>query len=123
MARPTNTEKKATIMTPEVKTNRSPNFSTNFPEINPDAKRVNANIETISPIAALLTPKVRAKIGIAGRSTPKPTATENAAAVTMKTSRGRSPKSRLRINQGPRRMILLGLRRNPYWCAVELHAT
>jgi len=67
---PARKTKTAIINTPLEKTARSPNKSTSFPEINPDAKRVIANIEMIKPIAALLTPKVRANTGIAGRIIP-----------------------------------------------------
>jgi hypothetical protein len=69
---------------------RSPNLSTSFPENNPEAKRVSAKSEMINPTAALLTPKDRAKSGIAGTIIPKPTATKNEATTRTLTSRGRS---------------------------------
>ena len=78
--------------TPVEKTALSPNLSTNAPEINPDAKRVIAKAETIKPMAALFTPNVLAKTGIAGMIIPKPTATKKDAAIRIDTSRGRSLK-------------------------------
>lgn len=45
--------------------------------------RTMAKIETIKPIAALLTPNVLAKNGIAGTMMPKPTATKNDAMVRI----------------------------------------
>jgi hypothetical protein len=62
--------KTATIKTPAAKTFRSPNRSVNAPETKPDVKRVIAKAETINPIAALVTPKVFAKTGIAGMTIP-----------------------------------------------------
>jgi hypothetical protein len=78
--------------TPVEKTALSPNLSTKVPEIRPEQKRVIAKAETINPIAALLTPKVLAKTGIAGMIIPKPTATKKDAAIRIDTSRGRSLK-------------------------------
>ncbi len=47
-----------------------------------------ANVEIIKPICVLFTPKVLAKIGIAGMINPKPTATKKATAVRTDTSLG-----------------------------------
>jgi hypothetical protein len=80
--------KKETIKSPKPRTARSPNRSTNLPEINPEEKRMIAKLEMIKPIAVLLTPKDEAKIGIAGIIKPKPTATKNATADKTETSRG-----------------------------------
>ena len=82
--------KAETIKIPDEKTALSPNLSTRTPEIKPEAKRVIAKAETITPIAALLTPKDFAKTGIAGMTMPKPTATKKDAATRIETSRGRS---------------------------------
>jgi hypothetical protein len=79
--------KTETINTPDENTARSPNLSTNVPEMSPEAKRVIAKAETINPIAALLTPKDLAKTGMAGNTIPKPTATKKDAATSMETSR------------------------------------
>ena len=76
--------------TPDEKTARSPKRSTKLPEISPEQKRVIAKAETINPIAALFTPKDLAKIGIAGITIPKPTATKKEAATRIETSRGSS---------------------------------
>ena len=76
--------------TPVEKTALSPNLSTKVPEIRPEQKRVIAKAETINPIAALLTPKVLAKTGIAGMIIPKPTATKKDAATRIETSWGSS---------------------------------
>ena len=80
------------MKSPKPKTARSPNLSTNLPEINPDEKRIIAKLEMIKPIAVLLTPKDEAKIGIAGIIKPNPTATKNATADKTETSRGSSAK-------------------------------
>ena len=47
-----------------------------------------ANEEMINPIKVLDTPKVLAKIGIAGMIKPNPTATKNEIAVRTETSLG-----------------------------------
>ena len=78
--------------TPVEKTALSPNLSPKVPEIRPEQKRVIAKAETIKPIAALFTPNVLAKTGIAGMMIPKPTATKKDAAIRIDTSRGRSLK-------------------------------
>jgi hypothetical protein len=97
--------KKATIKTPVANTLRSPNRSVSAPEIKPDAKRVIAKAETIKPIAALFTPKVFAKTGIAGITIPKPTATKKEAPMRIETSRGSPLKgdviNRLHLLQHP----------------------
>jgi hypothetical protein len=49
-----------------------------------------AKEEMMRPIRVLETPKVLAKIGIAGIINPKPTATKNEIAVSTETSLGRS---------------------------------
>ena len=84
--------KKETINRPKPKTARSPKRSTNLPDIRPDENLIIAKLETINPIAVLLTPKDAAKIGIAGIIKPKPTATKNATADKTETSRGSSAK-------------------------------
>lgn len=86
-------------------TMRSPNKSTNFPDINPDENRAMANIETMSPTAELFTPKDLANSGIAGMMMPKPSATKNDADTRTLTSRGNPARSRVEINQLPRRQI------------------
>jgi hypothetical protein len=80
------------INKPNPSTARSPNLSTNFPEINPDEKRIIAKLEIINPIAVLLTPNDEANIGTAGIIKPKPTATKKATADKTETSRGSSAK-------------------------------
>ena len=80
--------KKETINKPKPKTARSPNRSTNFPDIKPEENRIIAKLEMINPIAVLLTPKDAAKIGIAGIIKPKPTATKNATTESTPTSFG-----------------------------------
>ena len=82
--------KNETINKPKPSTARSPNLSTNFPEIKPDENRITAKAETIKPIAVLLTPNDEAKIGIAGIIKPKPIATKNETVESMATSRGRT---------------------------------
>ncbi len=84
--------KNETMKSPKPKTARSPNLSTNLPEINPDEKRIIAKLEMIKPIAVLLTPKDEAKIGIAGIIKPNPTATKNATEERIETSRGNCAK-------------------------------
>lgn len=82
--------KNATINKPKPRTARSPNRSTNLPEINPDEKRIIAKLEITRPIAVLLTPKEAANKGIAGMIRPKPTATKKATADRTATSLGSS---------------------------------
>jgi len=77
---------------PKPRTARSPNLSTNFPEIKPDENRIIAKLEIINPIAVLLTPNDEAKIGTAGIIKPKPTATKKETADKTETSRGSSTK-------------------------------
>ena len=84
-----------TINRPKPSTTRSPNLSTNFPEKRPDTNLIIANAEMMSPIRVLETPKVLAKIGIAGMINPKPTATRNEIAVRTETSLGRPLKGEL----------------------------
>ena len=84
--------KNETINKPKPRTARSPNRSTNLPEINPEEKRIIAKLEMINPIAVLLTPKDAANIGIAGIIKPKPTATKNETAERIETSRGNCAK-------------------------------
>jgi hypothetical protein len=81
--------KPETIINPKPSTKRSPNISTNLPAINPEVNRITAKLETIKPIRVLDTPKVWAKIGIAGTINPKPIATRNEIDVSTETSRGR----------------------------------
>lgn len=47
-----------------------------------------AKLEMIKPIKVFVTPKVRAKIGMAGIIRPKPIATRNEIVVSTDTSRG-----------------------------------
>lgn len=84
--------KNETINKPKPRTARSPNRSTNLPEIKPEEKRIIAKLEMIKPIAVLLTPNEAAKIGIAGIINPKPTATKNETAERIETSRGNCAK-------------------------------
>jgi len=84
--------KNETINRPKPSTARSPNRSTNLPEIKPEEKRIIAKLEMINPIAVLLTPKDAANIGIAGIIKPKPTATKNETAERIETSRGNCAK-------------------------------
>lgn len=56
-----------------------------------------AKLEIINPIIVFVTPKVRAKIGMAGIIKPKPTATRNEIAVRTVTSIGSPRKRFLRI--------------------------
>ena len=80
--------KNETINKPKPRTARSPNRSTNLPEIKPEEKRIIAKLEMINPIAVLLTPNDDAKIGIAGIINAKPTATKKETAERIETSRG-----------------------------------
>jgi hypothetical protein len=98
--------------TPDENTALSPKRSTKEPEINPEQNRVIAKAETIKPIAALFTPKDFAKIGIAGITIPKPTATKKEAATRIETSRGSSLKGE-RINLNFLQLLLHELLRNP----------
>ncbi len=75
---------------PVASTARSPNRLTNRPPGRPVARRMNANADTTAPTAALPTPNSLAKTGMAGDWMPKPTATVNATAVRILTSRGSS---------------------------------
>jgi hypothetical protein len=84
--------KKETINNPKPSTARSPNRSTNLPEINPEEKRMIAKLEMINPIAVLFTPKDAANIGIAGIINPNPTATKNETEERIETSRGNCAK-------------------------------
>lgn len=74
---------------------RSPYRSTNRPPPRADTKRISAKAEMTAPAAVLPTPNERANSGIAGATTPKPTATETATAARTVTSRG-SPVNGLR---------------------------
>lgn len=89
--------KNETIKSPKPRTARSPNRSTNLPEINPEEKRIIAKLEMIKPIAVLLTPKDEAKIGMAGIIRPNPTATKKATEERIETSRGNCAKGFLPI--------------------------
>ncbi len=80
--------KTETINRPNPSTTRSPNLSTNFPEKSPDTNRIMAKEETMRPIKVFETPKVFAKIGIAGMINPKPTATRKEIVVSTETSLG-----------------------------------
>lgn len=80
--------KNETINRPKPSTARSPNRSTNLPEIKPEEKRIIAKLEMINPIAVLLTPNEAANIGIAGIINPNPTATKKETAERIETSRG-----------------------------------
>lgn len=80
--------KNETINRPKPSTARSPNRSTNLPEIKPEEKRIIAKLEMINPIAVLFTPNDEAKIGIAGIINPNPTATKKETAERIETSRG-----------------------------------
>jgi hypothetical protein len=84
--------KNETINRPKPRTARSPNRSTNLPEIKPDEKRIIAKLEIINPIAVLFTPNDDANIGIAGIINPKPTATKKDTAERIETSRGKCAK-------------------------------
>src|SRR3954447_20151089 len=75
---------------PLAKMIRSPKRSTSRPPPRADTKRINANALTTAPTAVSLTPNESANSGIAGMTTPKPTATATATAVRTPTSRGRS---------------------------------
>ena len=117
--------KSATIPTPLEKTARSPKRSTNFPEISPEENRATAKAETINPTAALLTPKERAKTGIAGRTIPKPNATKNDAKINIFTSRRNWAKGEVNldwINRLPHQLLPHELLHNPYLYAMELRA-
>ena len=76
------------MKSPKPKTTLSPKRSTSFPENKPDTNRMIANEEMINPIKVLDTPKVLAKIGIAGMIKPNPTATKKEIAVRTETSLG-----------------------------------
>ena len=56
-----------------------------------------ANEEMINPIKVLETPKVFAKIGMAGMISPKPTATRKDIEVSTATSLGRPRKGELNL--------------------------
>jgi hypothetical protein len=83
------------MMSPNPRTTRSPNRSTNFPEKSPETNLIIANEEMINPMRVLETPNVFAKIGIAGMINPKPTATKNEIVVRTDTSLGRPLKGEL----------------------------
>lgn len=84
-----------TMKRPNPRTTRSPKRSTNFPEKSPETKRMIAKEEMINPIRVFETPKVLAKIGMAGIIRPNPTATRNEIAVSTETSFGSPLKGEL----------------------------
>jgi len=59
-----------------------------LPEKRPATNRIIAKEEMINPIRVFETPKVLAKIGIAGMIKPKPTATRKEIEVSTETSLG-----------------------------------
>jgi hypothetical protein len=81
----------ATVTSPAVSTDRSPNRSTSEPPLNAETNRKKANALTARPTAVVPTPKERANSGIAGATMPKPSATTKATTERTPTSRGRSP--------------------------------
>lgn len=95
---------------------RSPKRSTSRPETKPDEKRAIAKAETISPIAALLTPKDRANTGMAGSTIPNPIATKKEAEIATFTSRG-NPDTE--INREILQQLLPEQLHNLYLCEEE----
>ena len=79
---------------PVARTTRSPTRLTRRPLASAETRRMNAKAEMTAPAAVRPTPKSRAKTGMAGATTPNPTATANATAVSTVTSRGSEPKNR-----------------------------
>ncbi len=59
-----------------------------MPEKSPETNRMMAKLEMMTPINVLFTPKVLAKIGMAGIISPNPTATRKEMVVSAETSRG-----------------------------------
>ena len=93
--------------------------------MSPEEKRATAKAEMINPTAALLTPKERAKTGMAGRTIPKPSATKNDAKINIFTSGGNSANGEVNldlINQWPRQMLPHGRLHNLCLCAMEFLA-
>ena len=82
----------ATIVMPVAITTGSPNRSTRRPAGSAPTMRIRANALTTLAAAAVLTPKWRANAGMSGATIPNPSATVNATAVRMGTSRGRPRK-------------------------------
>src|SRR5215212_7132671 len=73
---------------PSAKITRSPARLIMRPQNGAVTRRIRAKTETTAPTAKLSTPKLRAKTGSTGISTPKPTATQNAISPSTMTSRG-----------------------------------
>ena len=78
----------ATMIKPEASTRRSPSRSVNQPAKGEEMKRISAKADTTDDAARALTSKLEAKIGIAGMTIPKPSATKKAMVARIQTSRG-----------------------------------
>ena len=85
---------------PTARTRRSPIRLTSRPLPSADTRRMKANAEITAPAAVRPTPNSRAYDGMAGATTPKPTATAKATAVRTPTSRGRPAKGWRRVLTG-----------------------
>src|SRR5918994_118620 len=100
---------------PSARITRSPARLIMRPQNGAVIRRIRAKTETTAPTAKLSTPKLRAKTGSTGISTPKPTATQNAISPSTKTSRG--------IRSGPWRRSQLGAGREAFTAIVCLLQT
>ena len=80
-----------------------------------------AKLETINPTKVLETPKLRAKIGIAGMINPKPMATKKEMVVSTDTSRGSPAKGERseRIFIRSPLQLHLGGRRRAHGCLAR----
>src|ERR1700760_689903 len=74
---------------PVPSTTRAPIALTSRPTPSADASRIRANALTTAAAAVRETPKLRAKIGMAGATIPNPPATKNATTDSTPTSGGR----------------------------------
>lgn len=113
-----------TISKPQPKTSRSPNTSISFPETSPETNLTMAKLETINPTSVFETPKVRAKIGIAGMINPKPIATRKEIVDSTETSRGRPAKGDLKVRifiRSPRQLHLVEPQRAHCYLEVASH--
>jgi hypothetical protein len=91
-AKPANALEIETILSPTQSTVRSPILLTSQPLGAALRNRINAKTLITELAAKFDTSKVCANTGIIGATIPKPSATQNATAVSTATSRGRSRK-------------------------------
>src|SRR5579859_4320498 len=91
-AKPASRLDTATNPMPNDNITRSPNAFTSRPTNGAVTSRITANALMTALAAVLPTPNWRANNGIAGATTPKPSATMNATTISARTSAGSTPK-------------------------------